>query len=162
MNEQERRELAQRADCVSHLSFALEVEEGWPPIAVECLPCTRLEGGYRIESPALFIKGVSVGDILSVELDEYGQVASWSHVSKSRRSVIWLMALGGASVQHVVDGLKALGCNVAHLTAFNLYAIDVPAGCPFEDVDELLEQLDADCAALAFPSLRHAEFSGGL
>jgi hypothetical protein len=46
------------------LVFALAPEEGWPPVATECLPCMRSGDGFRILVAPLFVKGVSVGDVI--------------------------------------------------------------------------------------------------
>ena len=51
------------------LHFILNVVDEWPPVAIEGVPCIQVEGGYRIETPPLFVKGLSVGDVISAEFN---------------------------------------------------------------------------------------------
>lgn len=52
-----------------HLTFRLDVVDGWPPVAAEGIPCFHDGGAYRIRVPPLFVKGLSAGDVIEV-LDE--------------------------------------------------------------------------------------------
>jgi hypothetical protein len=65
------------------LSFPLQVEDGGPPVATECLPFDQTEDGVCALVPPLFVKDISVGDILSVEKVEEHLVKSWQHVRRS-------------------------------------------------------------------------------
>ena len=73
------------------LHFRLNVIDECPPVAVEGVLCTLVENGYRIESPPLFVKGISVGDIIEVKFDVENYVALWQPVSKSGRTTAWIM-----------------------------------------------------------------------
>ncbi|MBV6860061.1 DUF4265 domain-containing protein [Xanthomonas perforans] len=137
------------------LMFRLEVEDDWPPVAKECLVCTVVSPGYRIEVPPFFIKEMSVGDLITIQRDSEGDVVSWSHLVKSSRSTLWLMAYGDYSVEGVLDGLKRLGCNVEDLKQFRYFSIDVPEDCSLADLDQCLDGLDEENSALAYPSFRH-------
>ena len=135
--------------------FVLDVDDGWPPVAKECMTCTDSGSGYRIEVPPLFIKNLSVGDIISVERNEDNEVVAWSHVEKSMRSTVWIMVSGSHSIDDGIDCLKKLECNVAEFEPYHYFAIDVPAECPVERLDECLDALDKEKVSLAFPSFRH-------
>jgi len=50
------------------LHFRLKMDDDWPPVALEGVPCSQVPGGYRVEAPPLFVKGLSCGDIISVAL----------------------------------------------------------------------------------------------
>lgn len=103
----------------------------------------------------LFIKEMSVGDLITIQRDSEGDVISWSHLVKSSRSTLWLMAYGDYSVEGVLDGLKRLGCNVEDLKQFRYFSIDVPEDCSLADLDQCLDGLDEENSALAYPSFRH-------
>jgi hypothetical protein len=140
---------------VIELMFVLDVDDGWPPVAKECMPCTELGSDYRIEVPPLFIKGLSVGDVISVERNDEGEVVAWSHVKESGRSTVWIMVTGDQSIVGTIECLKKLKCNVAEFEPYRYFAIDVPEECSVERLDECLDGLDEDHASVAYPSFRH-------
>lgn len=135
--------------------FALEIEDGWPPVAAECLPCSNDEEGLLIEAAPLFIKGVSVGDVIQVICEESGQVMDWSHISKSDHSTIWLMAFGNFSLDEPMTKLRANGCHTNNLSAYGIASVDVPASTSAAAVDEVLGSYSKDQLAIAYPSWRH-------
>lgn len=137
------------------LMFLLDVEDDWPPVAKECLACTVVSSGYRIEVPPFFLKEMSVGDVITVKRDLHGDVVSWTHLEKSSRSTLWLMVYGDYSAQGVIEDLKRLGCNIEDLKQFQYFSIDVPEGCSIADLDHCLDALDEESSALAYPSFRH-------
>lgn len=137
--------------------FVLDVDDGWPPVAKECLPCTRVDGGYRIEAAPLFVKDLSAGDVIAVDGRDGEDVVAWSHVEQSWRSTVWLMTFDDYVIEDLLDRLKALGCNVVRFTGERYVSIDVPETCPIEQLDDCLDALDADRSAVAYPSFRHEE-----
>ena len=139
------------------LSIILKVEDGWPPIAVECLPCTLVEEGARVEAAPLFVKDLSVGDVISVEQDFEGKVVAWEHVSKSNRTTIWLLrtAKSESDIDGILRALRSIKCNTVQLNEYGCYSIDVPESCPIEEVDALLAKLNQACVGIAYPSFRH-------
>ena len=141
------------------LSFALNVEDGWPPVAVESLPFHVMPEGYVALVPPLFVKDLSVGDIIDATLDDAGRrVASWRHVVRSAHTTIWLLRMRGSeTIEVVLDELRRLGCNTVGLEESGCYSVDVPESVEIETVDAALEHLDADSVAVAFPSMRHHE-----
>jgi len=142
------------------LAFPLEVEEGWPPVAVEWLPFRVADEGYVATVPPLFVKDLSVGDVIEVRLEAGDQVQSWLHVARSGRTTIWLLRMQCSStidIDLVLAELRALGCNTVGLEEAGAYSVDVPDSVPIETVDFALAKLDSDSVAVAFPSLRHAE-----
>lgn len=141
---------------MNKLKFALHIEDGWPPVAVEALPYSRVEGGHRIEVAPLFVRDLSAGDVISATLDNEGNVSSWNHLSKSGRTTIWLLRIAEPTdIDNVLQDLRALGCNTTQLPQYGCYAIDVPADVAIEDVDARLARLDESHVAVAFPSFRH-------
>lgn len=139
----------------TELMFRLDVEDDWPPVAKECLVCTNSELGYRIEVPPFFVKELSVGDVITVDRDESGDVVAWSYVDRSKRSTVWIMVFGDYSVDNVLACLKSLGCNIEELKQYQYFAVDVPEDCSVESLDKCLDVLDGDRSAVAYPSFRH-------
>ena len=138
------------------IGFSLEVDdEGWPPIGWEWLHATKTDVGLKIESLPLFVKDISVFDVIRVELNDERIVTRWSHVGKSKRSVVWIMTYGNYDADFALQALRELGCNTESLKSFKYYAVDVPAEIHFDGVDHVLESLDKNMSAVAFPSFRH-------
>ena len=140
------------------LHFCLDVEDEWPPVSIEGVLVTAVEGQFRIETPPLFVKGLSVGDILNVNFDSEKNVTSWQHVSRSNRSTIWLMRLSEpANIEKTLDELESHHCQVIKLPSLGSYSIDVPESCEMKIIDECLAQLNEDKVAIAYPSFRHPD-----
>ncbi len=141
------------------LIFPLETEDGWPPVATESLPFQETRDGYVAVLPPLFVKNLSVGDIIEVRLKPGSKkVDSWQHVKKSGRTTVWLLRLRQSStIGAVLVELRALGCNTAGLDDAGAFSVDVPESVPIETVDAVLAKLDANSVATAFPSMRHQE-----
>lgn len=142
------------------LSFQLEVDDGWPPVAAEVMECTLVDNSFRIESAPLFLKGLSVGDFIVAAPDAEGRIWDWEHLTKSGRSTIWLARLSPLAqgeIDAVLADLKTLGCSITSSQTLGCFAVDVPAECPIEEVDRCLASLVPDRVAVAFPSFRHDE-----
>jgi len=143
---------------MTELNFKLEVVDGWPPIGFESVPCSLIEGGFRIESPPLFVKGLSCGDLITAQLDADGIVQSWGFLKQSNRTTIWLLrTLGPYDLRPALRCLRGLGCHTVQLENLGCYSVDVPGECAFEKVDECLANIDNSFIAIAYPSFRHPE-----
>lgn len=141
------------------LVFQLDVEDGWPPVAAECLPFEIVPSGYRALAVPLFVKDLSVQDVIAPTIDaEHGQVTSWTHVLRSPRTTVWLARLAESDqVSVVLQQLRELGCNSSDAGALGCYAVDVPAEVPFDAVDAVLAACDESIVAVACPSFRHPD-----
>jgi hypothetical protein len=138
------------------LKFSLDVEDGWPPVAVEGLPFTKIDDTYRLETSPLFVKDLSVGDVIAPIFDENGFISTWVYKKKSNRTTIWLLRIAdGGNIEKVLAQLRTLDCNTVQLPQYGCFSIDVPAECPISTIDSCLEQLDRERVAIAYPSYRH-------
>jgi Domain of unknown function (DUF4265) len=143
---------------ISVLTFVLNVEDSWPPVAIESIPCTQTDVGYRIENPPLFVKNISVGDVISVSRDAHGDVVAWRHISESLRTTIWLLRKHKtAQIDGALTALRALNCHTVQLKEYGCFSIDIPAEISIDKVDSALSTLDASDVAIAYPSYRHAQ-----
>lgn len=140
------------------LQFPLMVEDGWPPVAVESMPFRGVGGSFQVLNPPLFIRGLSVGDILSISMGDDGQVKDWHHVHRSRRSTVWLLRLAAdAEIASALKALRNLGCNTVASDMIGAYSVDVPETVSIAHVDTVLDALDGDTISVAFPSMRHSD-----
>lgn len=140
------------------LSFSLPVEDDWPPVAVESLPFEAASNGYRLLNAPLFVKDLSVGDIIAAELREENLISSWQHVFRSKRTTIWLLRMKETGeIKNTLARLRNLGCNTVGLDAMGCFAVDVPESVSMHDIDSVLSALDSDAVAVAFPSMRHPD-----
>ncbi len=141
------------------LIFPLEVEDEWPPFAVESLPFEEGPGGYIATVPPLFIRNISVGDIIAIRLEPGSRkVEWWHHVKKSKHTTVWLLRLKQSkSIDTVLAKLRALGCSTVGLDEVGVYSVDIPETVPIEFVDSALAHLDQTAVATAFPSMRHED-----
>lgn len=140
------------------LAFPLDVDDGWPPVSVESLPFRASPDGYEALVSPLFVKDLSVGDVIEATIDPDDRVHCWRHFSRSGRSTIWLLRLRSSDTLHaVLAELRALGCNTVALDTVGAYSVDVPDSVSIEVVDAALAHLDVASVAVAFPSMRHGE-----
>ena len=140
------------------LKFSLDVEDGWPPVAVESLPFRAQHDGYELLTVPLFVKELSVGDVIAVVELTNDLVAAWRHVHRSTNTTIWLLRLRPTNqIKTVLAEVRELGCNTSTFEPGGSFAIDLPASIPVQAVDELLSRLDSEAVAVAYPSFRHPE-----
>lgn len=134
----------------------------------EWVPFFSVGDRFRLVEACLYVGGISVGDEISVVLDTWddgvpGRVKSWTHVYRSGNSTVWLMRVGAdteGNLKDVLGRLSSLGCSVVDFRRGGRWAIDVPEAVRFDDVDALLELLDEEVYAIAFPSMRHPDDDG--
>ena len=141
------------------LEFPLDLDEGWPPVSAECIPMRPTAAGYEVLVAPLFVKGLSVGDVIDATL-EGGRVLAWRHVSRSKNTTVWLLAIkrdAGGDVPRALAGLRDAGCGAVEAGSLGAYSINVPEVVSIAVVDALLAGLDPASIAVAFPSMRHAE-----
>lgn len=140
------------------VAFSIEVEDGWPPFSIENLPCTILNKGIQIDAPPLFIKNLSVGDVICTE-DALGVVKSWSYIEQSKRTTVWIGVTDyELDLDVCLDKLMQLSCNIIKMKNYGCYSVDVPETCDINKVDEVLAQFKNDNLFVAFPSFRHMDF----
>ena len=140
------------------LKFPLDVVDGWPPVAVESLPFRLSAEGYRAMVSPLFVKDLSVDDVISAQLGDENLVESWRHLVRSGRTTIWLLRLKLPNrIDLALAELRELGCNSVGLASVGCYSIDVPETVSVDKIDAILSTLDSDAVAVAFPSMRHPE-----
>lgn len=132
-------------------------EQGWPPFETESLLVVDVQSGMQVQTAPLFVKCISVNDVIEPTEFLDGSVSKWRHVSKSDRSTIWLAGTGAMAESDFLDRLRQLGCNTESLESWRIYSVDVPADVLMTAVDPILEAFQVHGGMVAFPSFRHNE-----
>ena len=143
---------------MKELTFALDVIDGWPPVAAEVIYCNKKKNGHEILNPPFFLKGVSVGDILNVVKDRVnGQVFEWNYLFKSSNSTIWLMNSDPSICEKTILKLNEIGCLSEYFFSFSLVAVSFPCTISADKIDHLVSEFEEQGFSIAFPSWRHEE-----
>jgi hypothetical protein len=118
------------------LQFSLEVDDEWPPVGSESLPCAKRGDGYEVLASPLFVKGISVHDVIRVEQDANGFVESWKHSKQSDHTTVWLLRMKiDNNIHACLAELRDIGCNTASNDDIGCYSIDVPGEISIHEVD---------------------------
>jgi hypothetical protein len=136
--------------------FSLQPKGDWPPIKAEPLACARQSHGYEVLTAPFFIQGLSVGDIITLQRNSSGEVTAWSHVTKSKRSTVWLLGPHSTELTNELEKLHRAGCSIHHYPGEPLTVIDVPARVSADSLEDGIGRFRVIQVAIAYPSWRHA------
>jgi hypothetical protein len=138
------------------ISFALDVADGWPPVAVEHVWCEKAGTTYQLKNAPFFIQGLAVDDRFTAEPDPVnGCIFEFTVVESSGHSLVWVLEQGDLKLEEFKSELFALGCSVEGFPAFRLHAIDVPVAVDAKAVSDAVDRLADRGFSLAFPVWRH-------
>ena len=138
---------------MKEIAFSLEPDEdGWPPVGTEWLWLEEKGRHHVVKNAPLFISGLAVDDEIELcESNSDGQVTRWRLVSPSDRSVVWISDLGGSRLKDILAEFRAIGCNTAMPKQFALASIDIPPNVSKAAVDAILDPIEGEKYAIAFP-----------
>jgi len=142
------------------LLFKLEHEDDWPPAAVEGIYGEQRDGSFLALTCPLFVKGLSVGDLIAPQFDDTGEVIGFEVLEPSQHSTVWMIASDQTLREKLLAALRELGCNTVSAPASmrSLCAVDVPGEVGIADVDLVLGSFErAGQISLAYPSFRHGD-----
>lgn len=138
------------------ISFALDNEDGWPPVAVEHMWCEKSDSVYELKNAPFFLHGLAVGDRFTGEPDSVnGCIFEFEVVATSGHSLVWVIDKAELRLDPYKPELLALGCGIEGFPTFDLHAIDIPASANPGLVCTLLDKLEDLGLSLAFPVWRH-------
>jgi hypothetical protein len=138
------------------LAFALDVEDGWPPVAVEHVWCEKYGASYRLQNAPFFVKGLAVGDRFSAEPDAVnGCIFEFAVLETSGHSLVWIIEQAELDIHSHDEELAALGLRVENFPQCRIHAVDVPASVERHAVNALVDRLEGLGFLLAFPVWRH-------
>lgn len=140
------------------LLFALDVNDGWPPVGAEGVWCERVDGNYKLVNTPFFIPNLALGDIFSAIPDEVNDhVFEFEVLKESGHSLIWVMNNKGIQTDVFIEGLNRVGCSVEKLNQFSLMSIDVPPEVDMDALDPLLDTYEEEGLEYTFPVWRHPD-----
>lgn len=138
------------------LGFVLDVEDGWPPVAVEHVWCEPIGSIYELRNAPFFLHGLAYGDRFTVRRnDDDGYISEFSVVQSSGHSLVWVLDQGTLTIDRFKPDLFALNCSIEGFARFRLHAIDIPPSADAAMIEALLDRLEAFGLAVAFPVWRH-------
>ena len=140
------------------LRFALDVEEDWPPVAIESVQCAVHGDIYELLNAPFFIKGLAWGDKFRAVPDSVnGCIFEFEIVEESGHSLVWVLKNSDSDFSNGRAALAQLGCRVEALPAFALWSVDVPPLADEASVELVLDELEEDGFAVAVPVWRYDE-----
>ncbi len=145
------------AEPKDSLTFKLDVVDQWPPVAVACIPVTATGDQYEVGAAPLFVKGLSVGDVIVVDELHDGQVMRWHHLRISGNSTVWLLRQSEGGKPELLASLRELGCHTTWSGQCGVASVQVPAQVAASELDRRLLVIEQAGFAVAYPSWRHEE-----
>jgi hypothetical protein len=110
----------------THIHFAFDSAEAWPPVAGESLWATELDAHrYLIDNIPFFVVGIALNDIVEARVRPDGCLQFVRKISGGGHSTLRIMGSDGNRDDHV-EQLKALGCGIEGSGFGDLFAVDVP------------------------------------
>ena len=138
------------------VTFALDVDDGWPHVATEHVWCEKTGSIYELKNAPFFIKGLALGDKFSAEPDAVNEcVFEFTTVESSGHSLVWIAEQDGLELEPYKDELVDLGLGIEVFSQFKHYAVDVPASADAHEVNTMMDMLQELGFAMAFPVWRH-------
>ncbi|WP_066963058.1 DUF4265 domain-containing protein [Microbulbifer sp. Q7] len=135
--------------------FALEVEDGWPPVGTEGVWCEKVGENYQLKNVPFFIAGIAAEDIFHAIPDQVNDhIFEFEIVEESGHSVIWLMNNIDLEITEFVDIVKALGCSYEGFPQYSLAAIDAPPEVDVDQLNEVIDKFEEKGIDFAFPVWR--------
>ena len=138
------------------VAFALDVKDGWPPVAVEHVWCERTDGVYQLKNAPFFVEGLAHGDKFTAEPDSVnGCIFEFTVVESSGHSLVWVLELDRHLLGSFKQELLTLGCSIEGFPKFGLHSVDVPAAVDAKALNKSIVGMEASGLSLAFPIWRH-------
>ena len=140
------------------LVFALEIDDGWPPISAEGVWCEKVDDNYKLLNTPFFIPDLACGDIFKAIPDPVNQnIFEFDVIEESGNSVIWVMNNNDLDIQPFTETLQKIGCVFEGFPRYSILSVDVPSTVDIvalEDLLDLFEELGLD---FAYPVWRFGE-----
>ncbi|WP_313459998.1 DUF4265 domain-containing protein [Stenotrophomonas sp.] len=126
--------------------FKLEQFEGYPPETSESVWTQPSNDGleYFLDNIPFFITEATLGDRISVTLDEDGRRWYLRTTRASTNSLIRVVVFQEQHLQTVPATLRGLGCDVEILASRHLLAVNIPATIELGSVQAHLATAEAE------------------
>ena len=125
--------------------FKLEQDaHGYPPNNWESLWAAKTdEGNYRIDNIPFYVRGISCGDIVSVE-EVDGELFFKGLVEESGHSLFRLVIFDSATIPQIRSELEGLSCETeaSHIEGF--ISVDCPPDADFARLLDYLQKGESE------------------
>ena len=136
--------------------FALDIEDGWPPVGSEGVWCERVDKNYRMKNSPFSIPGIAFNDIFAAEIDSVNEhIFGFEIIKESGHSVVWLMNNNDLDISEFRKKIIDLGCSFEGFPKFSLGSIDIPHTVDGESFERLVDEYEEKGIDFAFPVWRH-------
>jgi hypothetical protein len=140
------------------LVFALEIDDGWPPISAEGVWCEKVDDNYKLLNTPFFIPDLACGDIFKAIPDPINQnIFEFDVIEESGNSVIWVMNNNDLDIQPFTETLQKIGCVFEGFPRYSLLSVDVPSTVDILALEELLDLFEELGLDFAYPVWRFGE-----
>ena len=137
------------------LLFALDIEDGWPPVGAEGVWCEKVGDNYQLKNVPFFIPGLAAEDVFKAELDPVNEhIFEFEIIKESGHSVVWVMNNIDLDLTDFIKNLKSLGCCYEGFPRFSLASIDIPPTVDIDVVNGLIDEYEEAGIDFAFPVWR--------
>jgi hypothetical protein len=138
--------------------FALDIENGWPPVGTEGVWCERIGENYHLKNVPFFIPGIAAEDVFKAEPDPVNDhIFEFEIINESGHSVVWMMNNIDLDVSEFIEKLKKLGCCYEGFPRYSLAAIDVPPTINVDALNAVIDSYEEKGLEFAFPVWRFNE-----
>lgn len=119
-------------------------EDGYPPDDWETVWAYEVEDGlYSLDNVPFFARGVSWGDVVSVERE--GDELHFKEVVRpSAHSVLRVIVFDQSEVDGLHEELKRMSCDTEQSHLPSLLSVDVPPTADLKEVRAFLDKGEAD------------------
>lgn len=143
---------AQRYLTLEKVLFALDIEDGWPPVGAEGVWVENVEGNYQLKNIPFFIPNLALDDVFQAELDPVNEhIFEYEIIKRSGNSVAWLMNNQRIDIGDFIQKIKSLGCEYESFPKFSLGSINVPESVDIDQLDKVIDEYEALGLDFAFP-----------
>jgi hypothetical protein len=135
--------------------FALDIDDGWPPVGTEGVWCEREGTDYKLVNTPFFIKGLAFGDVFSAIPDSVNEhIFEFEIVRESGHSVVWMLNNDRLDISSFIEEIELLGCRIEGLAKFSLNSIDVPSNINLTEFDQSISRWESKGLNFVFPTWR--------
>jgi hypothetical protein len=142
------------------MRFDLDIEDNWPPVAVETLWVEAVENArFRIDSIPFLVRGIAINDIVEGREDSADTPSAPLRFSRriepGGHSTIQVIVVADEVTSAVTHEVVKAGCRIEGSPWPSLFSIDIPDGKLIDAVHNLLRiraalgQLEYEDACLA-------------
>jgi hypothetical protein len=124
--------------------FALEPDDGWPPVGSEGMWAQPLGNGrFRIDNTPWFVRDLASGDVVEATFDSDGVLWAGARIEFSGRLTVRVIPFRagplGGDLQAVLDAFAELGVSgEGALPAYAIVALDIPPDSDHGAIIDLL------------------------